>query len=92
MIFGAAAAAPDVARGNNLGTLSIFNEAGGFNSIFTVAGNYTFDFTFQNIGGDANYPDIYLLAHAVPEPTTIALCTILVVAALYPRRPRARHK
>jgi hypothetical protein len=73
VIFGTAAAAPDVVRGDNLGSPSFFNEAGAFNSIFTVAGNYQFDFSFQNIGGPTGYPDVYLLAHTVPESSTMCL-------------------
>src|SRR5438477_396613 len=73
VVFGAAAPTPDVARGDNFGSPSFFNEAGGFNSIFTTAGNYRFDFSFQNIGGNAGYPDVYLLAHTVPEPSSIVL-------------------
>jgi hypothetical protein len=78
MIFGTAVAAPDVARGDNFHTPSFFDEAGGFNSIFTTAGNYRFDFSFQNIGGPAGYPDVYLLAHTVPEPSSM----ILIVGGL----------
>jgi hypothetical protein len=66
MIRGAPALAPNVIRGNNLQSPTIFDEAGGFNSIFTVPGEYTFSFTFQNIGGDASYPDVYLLLHTAP--------------------------
>jgi hypothetical protein len=73
VIFGTAAATPDVVRGDNLGSPSFFDEAGGFNSIFTTAGNYRFDFSFQNIGGPAGYPDVYLLAHSVPEPSAMIL-------------------
>jgi hypothetical protein len=70
VVFGAAGAAPTVARGDNLGSPSLFTETGPFNSIFTTAGTYTFDFSFQNIGGLAGYPDMYLLVAAVPEPPT----------------------
>jgi hypothetical protein len=73
MIFGLASAAPNVVRGDNSGTPSFFDEAGGFNSIFSVAGNYTFDFSFQNIGGLAGYPNVYLLAHSIPEPSSFLL-------------------
>jgi hypothetical protein len=66
MIRGTAAVAPDVIRGDNFHTPSIFDEAGGFNSIFTGPGDYTFTFSFQNIGGEAGYPDVYLLLHAAP--------------------------
>jgi hypothetical protein len=92
VIFGTAAAAPDVLRGDNFGTPSFFNEAGAFNSIFTTPGNYRFDFSFQNIGGEANYPDVYLLAHTVPEPGTIlsgAIGALLVgFAAIRTRRKK----
>jgi hypothetical protein len=71
VIFGTASSAPDVVRGDNWSSPSFFDEAGAFNSIFTVAGNYTFDFSFQNIGGDAGYPDIYLLEHTADGPGAI---------------------
>jgi len=92
VIFGTAAAAPDVARGNNLGSPSIFNESGGFNSIFTVPGNYTFEFSFQNIGGPAHYPDVYLLTHSIPEPTSICLLAVAasVISSAARSRPRRR--
>jgi hypothetical protein len=66
MIRGTPELAPNVIRGNNVGSLNIFDEDGGFNSIFTVAGEYKFDFSFQNIGGDTGYPDVYLLVHSAP--------------------------
>jgi hypothetical protein len=92
VIFGAAAAAPDVVRGDNLGSPSFFNETGAFNSIFTVAGNYKFDFSFQDIGGDAGYPDVYLLVHAVPEPSARCLAALVTACAggVSVRRSRAR--
>jgi hypothetical protein len=86
MIYGTAAAAPDVVRGNNDATPTYLNEAGGFNSIFTVAGNYQFDFSFQNIGGLAGYPDVYLLVHTIPEPTSIGLIALSVLGIGLVRR------
>jgi Concanavalin A-like lectin/glucanases superfamily len=79
VIYGAAATTPIVARGNNLGTPYLFDESGGFNSIFTTAGNYRFDFSFQNIGGLAGYPDVYLLAHSVPEPSSVVVAVGAIV-------------
>ena len=83
VIFGTAAASPDVARGSNVGTPSIFDEAGGFNSIFTVPGNYKFDFSFQNIGGPAHYPDVYLLTHSIPEPETSSIAIFAIIAFFF---------
>lgn len=83
MIFGIPSTAPDVVRGDNLGSPSYFNESGGFNSIFSVAGNYTFDFAFQNIGGDARYPDMYLLIHSVPEPGALGLAILAATGFVF---------
>jgi hypothetical protein len=73
VVFGTTANAPVVVRGDNLGSPSFFNESGAFNSLFSVSGTYTFSLSFQNIGGLASYPDVYLLAHTVPEPSTLVL-------------------
>jgi hypothetical protein len=92
VIYGSASAAPDVVRADNFFAPSTFNEAGAFNSIFTTAGFYKFDFSFRNIGGPAHYPNIYLLTHLVPEPTTLGLMWVagsaIVVAT---RRIRLRQ-
>lgn len=89
VIFGTAAAAPDVSRGDNFSTPFFFDEAGAFNSIFTAAGNYKFDFSFQNSGGDANYPDVYLLAHTIPEPSAFLLLALgAACGVVYHRRLR----
>jgi hypothetical protein len=66
MIRGTASMAPDVVRGNNFFSPTFFDEAGGFNAIFTTAGDYTFTFSFQNTGGDARHPDVYLLVNTAP--------------------------
>jgi hypothetical protein len=87
VIYGSASVTPDVVRGDNFGDESFFDEAGAFNSIFTVAGIYSFQFSFQNIGGDAGYPDVYLLTQVVPEPGTIGLgATGLGALVLFARR------
>ena len=86
MIFGLASAAPDVVRGDNVGSPNFFNESGGFNSIFSVAGNYRFDFAFQNIGGPAHYPDVYLLAYTVPEPHTASLAITAAICVVFLRQ------
>lgn len=88
VIFGADLAAPVVVRGDNLGSPSFFNETGAFNDLFTVAGDYTFDFSFRDIGGDAGYPDVYLLVHAVPEPSGLALAVCAAMAVLIFARRR----
>ncbi|HZZ74161.1 MAG TPA: LamG-like jellyroll fold domain-containing protein [Pirellulales bacterium] len=82
LIFGDPANDPTVVRGNNLGSPTFFQETGGFNSLFTVAGNYTFDFSFQNIGGSASYPNIYLLAQSVPEPNSATLAGLAGIGLL----------
>jgi hypothetical protein len=85
VIFGTAAAAPDAIRtspffGSPPNVTTIFNEAGVFNSIFTTAGTYTFNFSFRNsFSNSAGHQDIYLLAEeaqpstGIPEPTTLQL-------------------
>ena len=91
VIFGTSAAAPDVARGNNLASPSFLNESGAFNSLFSVAGNYSFNFSFQNIGGDGRYPAVYLLVHTVPEPSAFlsaSLGFVLLILASASRRRR----
>jgi hypothetical protein len=85
MIFGQASMAPNVVRGDNVGSPSFFDESGGFNSIFTAAGNYTFEFSFRNIGGDAGYPNVYLLVHTVPETNTFTATLIFVVCCILRR-------
>lgn len=77
LIFGTAHNAPDVVRGDNLSSPSYFDEAGAFNSLFTVSGDYTFTFSFRDIfNSGGGYPDVYLLAHTVPEPSTWALALV----------------
>lgn len=78
VIFGLAATTPDAYRhtppwGGNYE--QIFNESGSHNSLFTVVGNYTFDFSFRNLSGSAAHQDIYLLRDvaSVPEPAPLAL-------------------
>jgi hypothetical protein len=85
MIFGMASRTPNVVRGDNFGSPSFFDESGGFNSIFSEVGEYKFDFVFQNIGGDAGYPDIYLLVHTVPEPLALEL-VLAVGVVVFSRR------
>lgn len=82
VIFGTAAAAPNALRidafGSTAGTRRVFNEAGGHNSVFTTAGNYTFQFSFRNqFGSAAGHSNVYLLVDSnpndesgVPEPAT----------------------
>ncbi len=81
MILGTAGQDPTVVRWDNFGTPSFFNESGAFNSLFTVSGTYTFSFVFDNIGGPGSYPDIYLLTHTVPEPSSIGLVACGLSAA-----------
>ena len=94
MIFGESSAAPDVVRGDNFGAPSFFDEVGQFNSLFDVSGEYKFDFSFRNIGGDAGYPDVYVLVNTVPEPTSAmmaAAALFAVCCSLIPYRVPARR-
>ena len=72
VIFGTADDAPDVYRSST----GPINEGGAFNSIFTVAGNYTFKFDFYN-RWSYNYAhgNIYLFVEptAVPIPSAVWL-------------------
>jgi hypothetical protein len=67
VIFGSAANAPDAIRtspsfGSPPNTTTIFNEAGSHNALFSTAGVYGFDFSFQNNNpGPAGHPVTYLL-------------------------------
>lgn len=80
VIFGSEADAPDAYRCFTFS--QIFDEAGAFNSIFNVAGDYGFSFAFgDNQNGDsATHDEIWLIgevydssAPIVPEPSTIIL-------------------
>jgi len=87
VIFGTADAAPDAFRNSFVPGPSgfyYFDQAGAQNALFTVAGNYIFNFSFRNtFSGGAFHPDIYLLvdsnpppqpsADGVPEPVTLSL-------------------
>lgn len=72
VIFGTAADAPDVYRqspsfASPPGEVSIFNEGGTHNAIFTVAGEYRFDFSFINgFTATGGHQDVYLLVFASP--------------------------
>ncbi|MDT8302590.1 MAG: hypothetical protein RQ760_13985 [Sedimentisphaerales bacterium] len=85
VIFGTAAAAPDVRRWGaswspaSAGTAAnpkIFDEAGAFNSLFTTAGTYNFSFQSGNTGANyVSYPNMYLLVDStvVPVPGAVLL-------------------
>ncbi len=93
VIFGTAAAAPNVARWGaswspaSAGTAAnpkIFNEAGAFNSLFTTAGTYSFSFLGGNTGAThVSHPDMYLLVDAtvVPVPGAVLLGILGLCAA-----------
>jgi len=99
VIFGTAAAAPNVARWgaswspSSAGTAAnpkIFDEAGAFNSLFTTAGTYSFSFKSGNTGASyVSYPDMYLLVDevVVPVPGAVLLGMLgLSVAGLKLRK------
>ena len=70
VIFGTAAAAPDVMRapGGFPGPVQFLDEAGSHNSIFTSAGFYNFQFSFRNqFASSAAHPEMWLLQNTVPE-------------------------
>lgn len=100
VIFGTANAAPDAFRNSFVPGPSgfyYFDEAGAQNALFTAAGMYAFNFSFQNtfLGG-AFHPDIYLLVDsnppptgAVPEPITLSLFGAGLLGLGWARRRRA---
>ena len=72
VIFGTANDAPDVYRSST----GPINEGGAFNSIFTVAGDYTFKFDFYNDHSyNFSHGNVYLLVEpaAVPVPGAVWL-------------------
>ena len=94
VIFGTAAAAPNVARwgaswtpqpaGGTAANPKIFNEGGAFNSLFTTAGTYTFSFLGGNTGASTvSHPNMYLLVDAtvVPVPGAVLLGMLGLCAA-----------
>ncbi|MEQ8837697.1 MAG: hypothetical protein RID07_12895, partial [Lacipirellulaceae bacterium] len=55
-----------------------FDEAGAFNSIFTIEGEYKFDFSFRNQFSSAagHTAPIYLIVAEIPEPSAILILGI----------------
>ena len=88
VIYGTAAAAPDVTRWGAPWTpgsypkspyVLVFDEPGAFDPIFTTAGTYNFRFLGGNTGATHVYhPDMYLLvdANVVPVPGAAVLGVI----------------
>lgn len=72
VIFGTAAAAPDAFRispafATPPNEPAFFNEGGTHNSVFTVAGTYTFTFVFVNsYSNSGGHSAVYLLAYENP--------------------------
>lgn len=92
VIFGSAAAAPDVVRdpGGFGGPVQFMDDAPSHDAIFTSAGNYQFNFSFRNIyGSSAAHPGIWLLVATVPEPATLG-SALLVITFCAARRGRVR--
>ena len=76
ILFGTAAAAPDVYRRGLYGPTHYINEGGAFNALFVSPGTYTFDFSFRNMYPYSNgHTNIFLLVDVapVPEPSTAML-------------------
>ena len=75
VIFGQAETAPDVYRFSDItGQSRIFDEAGSHNDIFTESGEYTFQFSMQNVFGSGGQNGTWLLADiAPPEPPPISV-------------------
>lgn len=103
VLFGTAANAPDVRRYNfPSGPYYAINEGGAFNSLFTAAGNYTFQFSFRNMfgsgSGDAGHAYVYLLADVtpppaaapVPEPTSLVMIASGLIGTVHHLRRRGR--
>lgn len=83
VIFGDASDAPDAYR--SFSYVQIFDEGGIYDSIFNVAGDYTFSFIFldHQQGGSAAHDAIWLLAEfndppppVIPEPATACLVAL----------------
>lgn len=99
VIFGLADDAPDATRNNFQAVYVTFDEAGAQSAMFTSAGQYRFDFLFQNeICCGAGHPSIYLLvdqrdaANGTPAPATLALLLAsLFSATAAARRIRSRR-
>ena len=102
VIFGTAAAAPDVHRLQNPWSTRnwvTFDEAGAFNSFFQTAATYEFRMTYGNTGGGSGSQDhdnIYFLIDAapqsqtVPEPSTWTIWGIGSLGLVYFARRRKR--
>lgn len=62
VIYGSSELAPDVLRENPiLGTLTVFDESGSHNPIFTTAGTYEFQFSLRNTIGSGGHNGMWLL-------------------------------
>lgn len=105
VIYGTAADSPDVTRWGASWSpsyyprspyIKIFDEPGAFNSIFTTAGTYSFEFVSGNTGSTyVSYPDMYLLADIEPVatvPAPSAMVLGLIGLGAINSRLRRRHK
>lgn len=73
VIFGAAATTPDAWDRDFSNIVTIFNEGGAHNALFTTAGIYQFGFSFRNdFAGGAGHGDIWLLVDQVDRPVGVA--------------------
>lgn len=92
VIFGTAAAAPDVHRLQNPFTTRdwvTFDEAGAFNSFFQTAATYDFRMTYGNTGSfQQSHDNMYFLidsvpqSESIPEPSTLAIWSLLGVVGV----------
>ena len=83
VIFGNAALTPDAYRGVPAASEFFIDEGGAFDSLFTTAGIYEFDFSYRDaFAGGASHGDTYLLVAPVPEPSSYVVCiaALLVIA------------